>query len=1264
MNKTSLFSWTAVLAGVFLFIYSSPAAAPDAAPAPTHAPIPWDQIGAKAGADYRGDGLRVTAQGESVKLNCMFQRLEGEATPEGLWLTSTVTNQVQDRFRVVATALGRTTSNPLSRPDGHPLPTAWGEVLWASASGQRTHPLPTAWGEGRGEGATTSCCAASRPLARTGKVTVADQTVRYERPGLVEEYTVSMDGVRQDFVVLEKPLSRPDGHPLPTAWGEGRGEEATTSCGAMSRPLARTGTVTVADQTVRYERPGLVEEYTVSMDGIRQDFVVLEKPLSRPDGHPLPTPWGEGRGEGVTTSCCTASRPLGRTGKVTVADQTVRYERPGLVEEYTVSMDGVRQDFVVLEKPLSRPAGRLLPTAWGEVVWASASGQRTHPLPTAWGEGRGEGSDELRLELAVSGARVERTAVGAQLVLAESGRKIAYSRLRVTDAAGKELPARMEVTEVAEDSAFRTPHSALSLAIVVDDTAAAYPIRIDPTFSDANWISMGGVPGTDSTVRAAVVDGAGHLYIGGDFTVAGDAAANYVAKWDGSSWHGLGTGMGGEMGEDGPCVYALAASGSDLYAGGDFKTAGGVTANCIAKWDGSSWHALGAGIGGEMEEDHPFVFALAVSGSDLYVGGYFTTAGSVTANYIARWDGSSWHALGAGVDYTVSALAVSGSDLYAGGGFTTAGGVTANHIAKWDGSSWHALGRGMDSGVDALAVSGNGDLYAGGWFDTAGDVTAKRIAKWDGNQWHALGGGMDNGVDALAVSGNNLYAGGGFRTAGGVTANSIAKWDGNQWHALGAGMGDRFHFVLALAVSGSDLYVGGGFRTAGGVTANSIAQWDGSSWHALGVGMDNGVYALAVSGNGDLYAGGSFDTAGGVTVNNIARWDGSSWHALGAGVDNTVGALAVSGSDLYVGGYFTTAGGVAASYIAQWDGNQWHALGGGVNGYVLALAVSGSDLYVGGYFITAGGVTAYHIAKWDGSSWHALGGGMDGLVWALAVSGNNLYAGGGFRTAGGVTAYHIAKWDGSSWHALGGGMDGLVWALAVSGNNLYAGGGFRTAGGVTAYHIAKWDGSSWHALGGGMDGLVWALAVSGNNLYAGGGFRTAGGVTAYHIAKWDGSSWHALGGGMDSPVYALAVSGNGDLYAGGRFDTAGDVTANSIAKWDGSSWHALGAGVDFTVGALAVLGSDLYVGGDFKTAGGKVSPYLARAVLDLQPPLTPIPLQWQLQNQQLVLSWTNADFQLQAAPEATGTYTNVPNATSPYTNPLTGPRRFFRLHAP
>ena len=94
-----------------------------------------------------------------------------------------------------------------------------------------------------------------------------------------------------------------------------------------------------------------------------------------------------------------------------------------------------------------------------------------------------------------------------------------------------------------------------------------------------------------------------------------------------------------------------------------------------------------------------------MSGTNLYAGGDFTTAGGVTANYIAKWDGSAWSALGSGMSATmrcVYALAVSGTDLYAGGDFTTAGGVPANHIAKWDGSAWSALGSGMRGALRRL----------------------------------------------------------------------------------------------------------------------------------------------------------------------------------------------------------------------------------------------------------------------------------------------------------------------------------------------------------------------------------------------------------------------------------------------------------------------------------------------------------------------------------------------------------------------------------
>ncbi|HEY5914810.1 MAG TPA: hypothetical protein VJA21_29825, partial [Verrucomicrobiae bacterium] len=227
------------------------------------------------------------------------------------------------------------------------------------------------------------------------------------------------------------------------------------------------------------------------------------------------------------------------------------------------------------------------------------------------------------------------------------------------------------------------------------------------------------------------------------------------------------------LGIDGSHVGALAVSGSNLYAGGWFTGAGGNAANNIAMWNGSAWSALGSGISGR-------VLALAVSGTDLYAGGLFTTAGGSPANYIAKWDGSAWSPLGLGMDSCVNALAVSGSCLYAGGFFTNAGGRVVNYIAKWDGSAWSALGSGMGGSppyppyVYALAVSGP-DLYAGGWFTEAGGRAANYIAKWNGSAWSPLGSGMDNRVNALAVLGPELYAGGDFTAAGGKVSGFMAR---------------------------------------------------------------------------------------------------------------------------------------------------------------------------------------------------------------------------------------------------------------------------------------------------------------------------------------------------------------------------------------------------------------------------------------------------------------------------------------------------------
>ncbi len=226
-------------------------------------------------------------------------------------------------------------------------------------------------------------------------------------------------------------------------------------------------------------------------------------------------------------------------------------------------------------------------------------------------------------------------------------------------------------------------------------------------------------------------------------------------------------------------VLTLATAVNTLYAGGAFTTAGTNTVGCIARWNGTNWSGLGSGMNSN-------VLALAPSGNTLYAGGAFTKADTNTANGIAQWNGTNWSALGSGMGATnsyVAALAVSGGTLYAGGHFATAGGNAATNIAQWNGTNWSALGSGISGiefplylsvSVNALTVSG-GTLYAGGSFNGAGGIGATNIAQWNGGSWSALGSGVNNKVQSLAVSGGTLYAGGWFTTAGTNVSSCTAE---------------------------------------------------------------------------------------------------------------------------------------------------------------------------------------------------------------------------------------------------------------------------------------------------------------------------------------------------------------------------------------------------------------------------------------------------------------------------------------------------------
>ena len=238
---------------------------------------------------------------------------------------------------------------------------------------------------------------------------------------------------------------------------------------------------------------------------------------------------------------------------------------------------------------------------------------------------------------------------------------------------------------------------------------------------------------------------------------------------------------------------------------------------------------------------------------------------------IAKWDGSSWSALGhAGLDERRSSRARGvrrrqRAALYAGGDVHDRGRRPRDvRIARWDGSSWSALGAGQRAERlgPALAVFDDGSgpaLYAGGELHRRGRrhrSPHRRVGRRELVGVGAPGSGMNDHVYALASfddgSGPALYAGGIFTTAGGVAANRIAQVGRLELvGARHAGQRDEQRRACARGLRrrpGPRSTPAASSRSPAASPRTASRSGTASSWSAVGApgsGTDNEVRCLA-----------------------------------------------------------------------------------------------------------------------------------------------------------------------------------------------------------------------------------------------------------------------------------------------------------------------------------------------------------------------------------------------------------------------------------
>jgi len=284
-------------------------------------------------------------------------------------------------------------------------------------------------------------------------------------------------------------------------------------------------------------------------------------------------------------------------------------------------------------------------------------------------------------------------------------------------------------------------------------------------------------------VTALAVDRAGNLLAGGrlpnapgKWTVLGDWPPIGVFRWNGTAWSVVAQQKLGN-------ILALATDGTgNLYVAGQFKEMAGAKSMSVARWDGHAWLALDAGFpDGQGRPERVSALATDATGN-LYAAGEFATAGASPARNIAKWDGHAWSPLGEGTAFAVRAFAVARTgQVYAGDG--------GSRVLAWDGRTWSAMAPAMTPRILALATDTAGSVYAAGTavsvegrltcggIPSEADRRVGQVVRWTDGAWVPLGI-FDADVQVLATDASGgIHAAGPFLTESGRPVGHVARLD-------------------------------------------------------------------------------------------------------------------------------------------------------------------------------------------------------------------------------------------------------------------------------------------------------------------------------------------------------------------------------------------------------------------------------------------------------------------------------------------------------
>jgi hypothetical protein len=637
-------------------------------------------------------------------------------------------------------------------------------------------------------------------------------------------------------------------------------------------------------------------------------------------------------------------------------------------------------------------------------------------------------------------------------------------------------------------------------------------------------------PNVNQNVYTVAVDAMGatpDIYFGGNFTTVSNNNRSRLAAVSPTgnllSWNPSANNN----------VFTLAIDNSIVYIGGAFTLINGNTRNRLAAVNTSGnlldWNPNAGGN----------VMAMSITQNAIYLGGVFTNVRATTRNRLASVDLININTTGnlltwnPNANGNVLALSISGSNIYIGGSFTSVNGNSRNRLAAVD-TSGNVLNWNPNANANVTAIATFGaNIHVGGNFTILQQASTARnrmmaintsgnVISWNPN--------INNVVNTIAILGDNIYIGGNFTSVNGNTRNRLAviNTSGNvlTWNP------NANNTVYTLAISGDNIYIGGIFSSISNNTRNRLAVVNTSgnllNWNPF---ASSAVHSIAVSGD-NIYFGGNFTAIGGNVINipgnsrNYLAAVNTSGHLLDWNPEgtNNVLAIAISGDNIYIGSdhkwiQFSERKKIAllnsSGAVLDWSYDN-------VLATVHELKSDCNKLYIGtlNNNINMSGTNRNYVAAINSSnkilSWNqnifqnikpntSVWDNVKPTVYTIEAIGNNVYYGGLFQmnSSSNSISYIVSTniIDNSLTISNYLGLNNEVYVISSINNNIYVGGSFtdnnvRNRSHLLAINtigrILDWAPSA--------QSLVESLQVYGNNIYIGGNFTYIDNVYRNRIA--------------------------------------------------------------------------------------------------------------------------------------------------------------------